>query len=381
MPRASQRNWPALSPALFGATLVLYAVALPLGLDGVEAAAFLGEGAVLRHLASYLPIGDLATRAAWASALAAACAVALLGRLALEAIALLHPEDDESRPGRATDVAAAAGAAITCALAFGPFRAATGAGPTALTAAVVCGGWLFALRCARGPDRATPGLTLALVAGLAASVESVALPLLSPLLAVLAVRGLRRGERWPLLAPLVFVAGLGPSLAPLSLRWPPLGAVEVKSLTETAEQLGVIGLLLVAAGLFLVAGRALLALAVVVGTLALGHGRGGVFLTLLAAVPMAMAIAHLAGRLGRGRAAAAAALGTMALISTALDGGASRWRRETRLPAALIDRTLARAPLRGLVDPGTPEMAALLRYAAAMGLRPDLRYGKIPRSP
>jgi hypothetical protein len=35
-----------------------------------------------------------------------------------------------------------------------------------------------------------------------------------------------------------------------------------------------------------------------------------------------------------------------------------------------------RAPLRASVDPGTAEMDGLLRYGAALGLRPDLEIAR-----
>lgn len=64
----------------------------------------------------------------------------------------------------------------------------------------------------RDPARASVGLGLALLCGLAAgagwSVRAVAWPVASTLTAW----ALRRGERWPLLAPTVFVAGAGVAL-------------------------------------------------------------------------------------------------------------------------------------------------------------------------
>src|SRR5206468_96634 len=77
-------------------------------------------------------------------------------------------------------------------------------------------------------------------------------------------------------------------------------------------------------------------------------------------------------RLGRARVAAAAALAVMAALPPALDGGAARWRQDARLPAHLFDHALAGLAPRATVDPGTPGMEALLRYGAAVGLRPDL---------
>ncbi len=56
--------------------------------------------------------------------------------------------------------------------------------------------------------------------------------------------------------------------------------------------------------------------------------------------------------------------------------GTSRWRRDVRGPERLLEHALLRAPLRALVDPGTAEMDGLLRYGAALGLRPDIEIAR-----
>jgi hypothetical protein len=38
----------------------------------------------------------------------------------------------------------------------------------------------------------------------------------------------------------------------------------------------------------------------------------------------------------------------------------------------MIERALASVPLRGTVDPGTPQMEGLFRHARLLGLRPDV---------
>src|SRR4051812_43943015 len=98
--RRAHRDWPALEALLFAAALVLYVGALPLGLERPTAGLAVADGCALDgarggpplallaiRLLAFLPLGDLATRAALASALAAALAVALLARLAATALA------------------------------------------------------------------------------------------------------------------------------------------------------------------------------------------------------------------------------------------------------------------------------------------------------
>jgi hypothetical protein len=91
---------------------------------------------------------------------------------------------------------------------------------------------------------------------------------------------------------------------------------------------------------------------------------------LAAAVPMSAGAAEVAARLGRARIVTAIVLAALAVVSPVLDGGASRWRRD--VPELLLEHALLRSPMRTSVDPGTAEMDGLLRYGAALGLRPDL---------
>jgi len=389
-----QRDWPATEPLLFGGTLALYAAGLPLGLDGTGAgAAAAGPGldgpplaSLLTRLCGYLPLGDLAARANLASALAGAAAVALLGRLACEALRLLRTE----RTRDPVEPAAVAGAAAVAALAIGTFRTATGAGSAAVTLALAAAAWVNALLLVRLPEDRKAGLRLALLAGLCAGVQPVAAPLVWLPALWLWWRGLRRGARWPLAAPLVFMTGLGvvlfavaisstgPTLGEL-LRglWParPPGPALSAAAVEAGEQLGVVGLLLLALGALVLVARAPAAGALVLGTLGAGLWLSGTGVRLAAAVavvPLAVGIAHLAAKLGRARLAAATALAIMALVAPALDGGAARWSRDARLPAHLLARALDEVPLRAKVDPGSPQMSGLFHYAASLGLRPDI---------
>jgi hypothetical protein len=63
-------------------------------------------------------------------------------------------------------------------------------------------------------------------------------------------------------------------------------------------------------------------------------------------------------------------------VSPALDGAGARWSRDARLPAHLLGRALAEVPLRAKVDPGSPEMSGLFRYAVTLGLRPDIQLAR-----
>jgi hypothetical protein len=215
---------------------------------------------------------------------------------------------------------------------------------------------------------------------------------------------------------LLFVAALGSSLlasaalaaTPVAVGhlvggvWP-AGTQDrlavVATAIELCDELGVVGLLLAGVGTLALLRRAPLVAFwfgfTLVTALLLGHSpaqsglafeptRAGLPAALLAAaVPMSAGAAAVALRLGRARIATAIVLAALAVVSPVLDGGASRWRRDVRGPARLLEIALQRAPLRGSVDPGTPEMDGLFRYAAAMNLRPDLefsarRIGPIP---
>jgi hypothetical protein len=219
---------------------------------------------------------------------------------------------------------------------------------------------------------------------------------------LITVWALHRGERWPLFAPVAFVAGLGVVLAPVAAgAVDTLGAVTARLAApfggggvtagqvgvvavEAAEQLGVVGLLLASVGLAVLVVRApfvgtlavlpsavgLMAASAAPGTEAAGTGSALALLGL--AAPLGIGVVFLSNRLGFARLPAALVLGVTALVVPALDGGAARWTRDTRLPARLLEEAHARSPLRATVDPGSAEMRALLRYGAALGLRPDL---------
>jgi hypothetical protein len=416
----SRRTWPALEPALFVGSLVVFVAGTPLGLDRVAAASAVAAGLTVTtqepgtpvallavRLVGYLPLGDGAARANLAAGLLAALATTLLGRLCVDLLVALRPPPHARQSPRdfLYEPWLAAGAALAGGLALATFHTATSAGAASATLALLAGAWWAALPLLRAKGRAGRGFALAGLSGLAAGVDPVAGPLLWPLALGLWLWELRRGSRWPLLAPLLFVAALGGSLLAstaasatpghvthlLGSLWPTGmhdSAAVVKTAAELADELGVVGLLLGGVGTLALFRRAPLVAFwlgfTLVTALLLGHSpaqsglyfestRAGLPAALLAAaVPMSVGAAEVAARLGRARIVTAIVLAALAVVSPVLDGGASRWRRDVHGPERLLEHALLRSPLRASVDPGTAEMDGLFRYGAALGLRPDL---------
>lgn len=423
--------WPALDPALFASALVTYTVGLPLGMDRVAVAPKVAAGLALEttgldqgtplyllaaRIMEYLPLGDAATRANLAAAVLGALAVMLVGRLCVNLLALFRPTP-HARLGESHFVyepLVAAGAALATGMSLSTFQTVTTAGSAAATLALLAGAWRAAVPLLAGTGRSAHGLALALLAGLAAGVDPIAEPLLWPLTLGLWIWDLRRRERWPLWAPLLFVAGLGgavlattaASREPLSLfgvlgsLWPS-GTHGRASLADNAfelcDELGVVALLLGGLGVIKLLVRAPLVAAwcgfTVLSALLLGHrpqhieaafepARAALPAALLAtALPLGAGIVHLAGRLGRARPPAAILLAALSLVSPVLDGGAQRWVRDARLPLRLLEHGLARVPVRAQVNPGTREMAGLFHYAEVLGWRPDLDFGAASQTP
>jgi hypothetical protein len=395
------RTWPALEPAVFAAMFAAYTAATPLGLGPLATAAATAQGVLLRHdgagsplgllgahVLTWLPVADLATRLALASAVAGALAVMFLGRAACQ-ILLLHPEHRASRS--LVIPCAAGGAATVVGMTLGPFSAATSAGVAATAMAVVAGGVIWAVRLLVAPEDRNAGLGLSLLAGLAAGVHPAAVALLWPLAGSLWLRSLSNGQGWARFAPLLWAGGLGLALgstvathqsgtAPWSsmaalfphLTTSPTGIV---ALIEIGEQTGVVALLLSVFGLTVLAPRVPSAFLLIVGMLGVGTWLGGAATGAAAgllALPIAAGVASLASRFTPGQVVSAVALVIIAAIGPALDGGQARWRVDPRLPARVLELAIDRVPVRGVVDPGTPAMRGLFRYAAAVGLRPDL---------
>jgi hypothetical protein len=438
--RAMSSAAPARPPAtldlaLGAMALLAYAGGLPLGLDRIGAAPVVGAGytlgaaaadgpavaplaLLLGRLFSWLPLGDLATRANLASAAAAAVAAVLLGRVASEVLADLRPPANARRTERDLwhERVAAGACAGVAALALGVFLAVTTAGGVAVTLALAAGVWLQVLRVARAPDSTGDGLWLALLAGLAVGADPVALLLLWPPALLLWLWALRRGERWPLLGPLLATAGAAVALYPVAAAGVPisvralaegvvgavwgggahdLGAAALwAAAAEACAELGVVASLAGAVGLFVLAVRAPFSCALVVASagscllLSAGEAAAGhriehaaapwALLLAIAAVPVGAGIAQMASKLGPARTASAAVIAVVALAWPALDGGARRWRRDARMPEGLLEQALARLGPAAEADPGSAEMRSLIEYGRALGVRPDVRLSPRP---
>jgi hypothetical protein len=379
----------------------VYFAGTPLGLDRVAAASSVAAaldatsaepGTRLALLALRIggcfPLGELAARANLSAAVLAALAITLLGRLCADLLAAFRPPAHARQGSRdfLHEPFLAAGAALAGGLSLAVFQTGTSASAASATLALLAGAWLAALPILRATGRAKHGFALAGLFGLW-------------------LWELRRGQRWPLWAPLLFVAALGGSVLanlaasgnPADIRhllgslWPAgihdhVGLVGTAA--EACDELGVVGLLLAAVGTLALLRRAPLVAVwfgfTLVTALLLGHSaasgglhfeatRAGLPVALLAAaVPISAGGAELAARLGRARVVAAIVMAGLAVVSPVLDGGTGRWRRDAHGPERLLEHALLRAPLRASVDPGTAEMDGLFRYGAALGLRPDL---------
>jgi hypothetical protein len=411
------RDWPMLDPAMFAGALLLYALVMPLGLAHVESASQVAAGIALdtstqpaffallaMRVGQFLPLGDAALRANLVSALLCALAIALVGRLCLQVCALLRPPSNARQEARdfAHEPVAATGAALAMAFSLSSFDLGTSAGSGAATLVLLTLALLPGFALLRDSNCAVAGYVLAGMAGLSAGVDLVAGPLLWPPMVGLAIWSLRKGARWPLLAPLCFVAAWGTSaLACVASASAPINPSQMlssvaqlgmhggdlwSSAVELADEVGVVGSLVAAIGMVVLATRAavltawlaLTALTSLLFAHSVAHA-SALWAPTRAALPLAIAVTcvfacagllHMSSRLGRARVAATFALAAMIVLSPAMDSGRSR--RRTPVPMHLLDRALSRVEVGALVCPGTPEMDGLFRLARAQGLRPDL---------
>jgi len=422
MTRASKPcDWPLLDPAIFAGALLLYAFAMPLGLARVEGAPYVAAGITLDsstqpafwallavRVGQYLPLGDASLRANLVSAALCALAIALLSRLCLQACALLRPPTHARQEPRdfVHEPIAATGAALVAAFSLSTFDVGATSGSASATLVLLVATLLPGVALLRDHNHSAAGYLLAGLAGLSAGVDPVAGPLLWPPLVGLSIWSLRKGARWPLLAPLCFVAAAGVSAlacvattsVPISLSnlISPVGRLAVGGIgepwaaaVELADEVGVVGSLLAAIGIVVLATRAAALTAwlvlTVLTSLLFAHSaeRLAVWAPTRAALPFAIALTcvfacagllHVSSRLGRARVAATFALAAMVVLSPALDSGSSR--RRTASPMRLLDHALLRAEVGSLVCPGTVEMDGLFHLARAQGLRPDLEIGR-----
>ncbi len=125
-------------------------------------------------------------------------AAATAAWLAFRAVVSLGPDEPAA-------VAAGVGAAALTALGLTMFRAATVAEVYATATAALAAALILWTRAARGDRRA--GLLLALLGGLSLGLHAQVRLLIGPAAIVLALVRLRRGDRWPLVAPTAMALG------------------------------------------------------------------------------------------------------------------------------------------------------------------------------
>jgi hypothetical protein len=419
------RAWRKLDAALFSGAFVLYVSTMPLGLDRVESAPRIAAGLVLdtqggspplallaMRVGEFLPLGDVGLRANLVSALLTALAVTLIGRLCVATVGVLRPPARARQEARdfVHEPIAALGSAGIAALSVATFDIGTRAGTAAATLALIVAGLWAGFELLHRSHSAAAGLALSGLAGLSAGVDAIATPLLWPAWVVLGVWALRKGARWPLLAPLAFVAGWGgAALAGVALASSPASYAAVvpgvgalrglssaglgTSALELADQIGVVGALVAGIGVVVLSTRATLLTAWLSSTaftaVLFFHAAqrssapGGVDVAeaARAALPAAIAVSctfasvglvHVAGRLGRARMAGVLALAVIMVSSPAMDSRPDMDSARNGLPMHLLDRALDRAEIRATVDPGSVPVSGLFRLARALGLRPDL---------
>ena len=124
--------------------------------------------------------GDQSLRANLASAVLCALAVVLLGRLCLEAVALLRPPASARQDPRdlLREPIAASAAALAFALALSTFELGATGGSAAATLLILAAGMLAGFALMRDCGLARAGYALTGIAGLSAGVDAVAGPLL-----------------------------------------------------------------------------------------------------------------------------------------------------------------------------------------------------------
>jgi Flp pilus assembly protein TadD len=417
------RVWGPRAVAAVG--FAAYALVAPPGLAWLESGELVAAGVrlgsgpstgfplfcMLAKLASLVPVGELAFRVHLLSAGCAALAMLWTARL-VDGCA-----GEKAGPtGLVGGIAAAVLLGVTLTFA----RHGTVAGVQAPTVALLAATALLFDRVARGGD-ARFGLLLAVVVGLGLGLHvwyRVVVPV--PVLALLWVR-LRRGARWPLVAPLVALSiGVGLHLyLPVRSATGAIAAVdrghprEARALAEhaagtigaeamslapgvvedhagrflaaVADEIGLLGLIAALAGAAsLLLERRSRWLLVLLGAAAVGDavlsvwvwpermGQGGVSIAFVLAGLAGLGAAWL-GRFAGPRAgpAAAAAAGAMLVVGPALvawpELGAGEGAR------AHGEAALAATPSRGLLlSSGEPLAGLVLFLTAAEGARPDV---------
>lgn len=243
------------------------------------------------------------------------------------------------------EIAGAAAGVLTLAVSRSFFSAATTAGPVAAGALVAIAPLVLAERVWRSPADQRLGLWLAAVSGACACAPLAAAAIGWPAALFVWARALRRRERWAAPAPIVFgLAALGSmiglargsaSIAAGDLArnlilvplWRAAASVRAADLAraaaELADQVGILGLLVAAAGMpRLTAGACAATVWPLLAGLCLratlgadADGTIGIILAAAAvALPLAAGTVRLAERLGRAAVPAAAAIGVIVVV-------------------------------------------------------------------
>ncbi len=406
-PRTWDGTWYWTTAAL--ATLYLCALG-PLGLASGEAAD-LAAGAfgvrrsfaeahplvdVLARVAALVPFGDLGTRPHAVAVIGGSGALALLAaRLGMSLSA-----------GGAVPVVAGIAAFGLCR----PFLEVATVRPVPAIDLVLLFAMVLLLELIRRDlTRSRVGLGLALACGLAAGASWPIRAVAWPLACGFTLWALRRGERWPLLAPMLFVAGAGivlggvvaaspdPSgtIGPMLIRIvaPPAPGIPLSSVVHAAliavfDDVGVLPLLVAAVGWWVLVLRAraetlssllfwsgVSVAAVIAGDILLAR----LVIAASAAAPVAAAVGFFAQSFGRARGAAAVVLAVVVVVPPAIIGVGNVLGAPVRLtPSAVARRLDAAVDLRtASISPKAVggiagrEAARWRRYGRAIGLGAD----------
>lgn len=414
----------------------MLAVVSPLGLSsgemadqvalafGVRGSAALGTplADVLARAFALLPFGEAGIRGLGVAGISTLLALAFL--VAAVRGLSLGPGDGLPR-GSGAPVAVhgarglsllSIGAGISLLCVCRPFlETATGHPATAVELGLLIATILAMAAVRRSPRRASVGMALALLCGLGAGVGWPVRAATWPPALVISTWALRRGQRWPLLSPTLFVAGCGIALAgvvdappsvPVTL-WallrftliPVPGHTVFHDVLRTREMLawviddvGVLGLLVAAVGLCLVVSRARAKGALTfVGswtmaiTACLWTGdilAARLFFAAALVAPIAAAVVFFTASFGRARAAVAVVMVVIIVVPPAVVGIGAAMRTPVRRQPALVARGLDAAfsgRAKGAVAPADPEQARWWRYGHAIGLvAAPAASGKVP---
>ncbi len=392
------------------AVALVLAVAAPLGLssgDGADQVAqafgmrrpFLTATSLadlLARIFALFPIGEAGVRAQGAGALA--CVLAMTLMVARSRLWV----------GKGGAPSMIVGVAL-CAVSRPFFETASAHPGTAVDLCLFVGIMQAIELVQRDPERRAAGLGLALLCGLATGGGWPLRVGTWPIAAAQAAWALRRGHRWPLLAPAVFIAGAGVVLAGVvvapvgsatTLRmvlrqiaipafWGaphPTGAREI--LAWVIDDAGVLGLLTATVGWGLAVRGSAQAAPVLLGwglTIAAFLCTGDIFAVRLFVVaslasPVALAVTSFTATFGRARDAAVLLMAVILVLPPAVVGVRGILETPGRRDPALVARALDTAF--DAHRPGTPvpvdsEAARWWRYGRAVGLsQPRLAFGR-----